>query len=85
MAKKSRDPIESVDLKISIRADKATAERIKRLVPSAKVVGGNCELRVTGERPSEVAEKAEEIMEKLREAVSSPKDFKTSERSLVKK
>ncbi len=85
MARKRSEPIEFVELKISIKADKATSEGIRRLVPSAKVRRGSCELKVAGESPAEVAQKAEEMMEKLREVVSSPKDFKNAEGSLGKK
>jgi hypothetical protein len=74
-----------VELKVSIRADRATAQRIKDLVPSAKVRRGSCELKVAGESPAEVAKKAEEMMERLREVLSSPKDFKNAEGSLGKK
>ena len=85
MARKRSDPIESVELTVSIRANKAMAGKIKELVPSAKVRSGSCELKLMGERPAEVAQRAEEIMEKLREVLSSPKDFKNAERSLGKK
>jgi len=85
MPTKRGDPIESVELRISIKADKATSERIRVLVPSAKVRRGSCELWVSGKSPAEVARKAEEIMEALREVVSSPKDFKNAQGSLGKK
>jgi hypothetical protein len=85
MPRKTIDPIESVELIVSIKTDAATAERIRALVPSAKVRKGSCELKVVGERPAEVSQRAEEMMEKLREVLSSPKDFKSAERSLVKK
>lgn len=85
MARESGDPVESVELTITIRADKATATKIKGLIPSAKVRRGSCELKVVGEHPAEVARRAEEMMEKLRESVGSPKDFKNAERSLGKK
>jgi hypothetical protein len=85
MTKKRNDPIEQVELKISIRASRATSERIRSLVPSAKLRKGSCELRVAGESPGEVAQKAEEMMETLREVLTSTKDFKTAEGSLGKK
>jgi hypothetical protein len=85
LARKIRNPIESVELRVSIRADRATAERIRELFPSAKVRNGSCELKVVGERPADVAAKAEEMMQKLRGVVASPKDFKNPERSSVQK
>jgi len=81
MPRRVSEPVESVELTVSIKADRATAERIKKLVPSAKVKRGSCELKVVGERPAEVAQRAEEIMEKLREVVGSQKDFKNAEGS----
>jgi hypothetical protein len=65
-----------VQLKISLKADVATLNRIKELVPSAKLKNGSCELTIEGEAPSEVAKAAKELLEKLREAVSPPKGFK---------
>jgi hypothetical protein len=85
LKRKAAEPIESVELTVSIKADRATAERIRGLVPSAKVKSGSCEVRVVGERPADVAQRAEEIMEKLREVLSSPKDFKNAGESLGKK
>ena len=85
LAKKGRAPIESVELTISIKADRATAERIKGLVPSAKVRSGTCEMKLAGEHPADVAQKAEELMEKLREVIGSPKDFKNVGESQGKK
>lgn len=81
MPRRASEPVESVELTVSIKADRATAERIKELVPSAKVKSGSCELKVVGERPADVAQRAEEIMEKLRVVFGSPKDFKNAERS----
>ena len=85
LAKKARDPIESVELTISIKADRATAERIKGLVPSAKVRSGTCEMKLAGDHPADLAQKAEELMEKLREVIGSPKDFKNVGESQGKK
>jgi hypothetical protein len=85
LARKAKDPVESVELTISIKADKATAERIKGLVPSAKVRSGTCEMKLAGEHPADLAQRAEELMEKLREVIGSPKDFKNAEGSQSKK
>ena len=81
MARRIRKPVESVELKVAIRADRATAEKIMALLPSAKVRNGTCEFKVVGERPADVASEAEEMMQKLRAVVSAPKDFKNPERS----
>lgn len=85
MARKAKDPVESVELTISIKADRATAERIKGLVPSAKVKSGTCEMKLAGEHPADLAQRAEELMEKLRGVIGSPKDFKNVGESQGKK
>ncbi len=79
-------PIESVELRISFKTDKATAERIRAAVPSAIPRAGGCEVIVTGDRPGEVAEKARVILAKLkatidegRKSESPEKDFKQLE------
>jgi len=70
MSRRNKNPVESVELKVSIRADRATADRIRRIFPSAKVRDGTCELKVVGDKPADVAARTEEMMEKLRGAVS---------------
>ena len=60
------NPIESVELKISFRADRETAAKIKETIPSASLRGGVCRVKIEGKGPREVAEKAKELMEKLR-------------------
>ncbi|HKT22609.1 MAG TPA: hypothetical protein VJR06_08380 [Nitrososphaerales archaeon] len=62
-------PIESVALKIVFRAGKDAGTRIKKAVPSAKLRGGTCEVRVDGEQPGEVAERAKDILEAIRSAL----------------
>jgi hypothetical protein len=59
-------PVESVALKITFRADRETAAKIREKVPSAKFRQGSCEVRIEGEQPGEVAEKAREVLEKIR-------------------
>ena len=60
-------PIESVELKISFRADRETAEAIKRTIPSAVLRNGVCVLKIEGEQPADVAEKARGVLEKIRD------------------
>ena len=62
-------PIESVALKIRFRTDRETTAKIKELVPSAVVRGGVCEVRIEAEQPSEVAEQARVLLEKIRTVV----------------
>jgi hypothetical protein len=62
-------PIESVALKIVFRADAETIRKIKEKIPAASIRGSSCEVRIEGEQPGEVAEKAKEILEKLRTAI----------------
>jgi hypothetical protein len=65
--KRKRDrPIESVALKISLRADRDRTAKIKELVPSVQVRGGVCHFRIEADEPAEAAEKARVLLEKLR-------------------
>jgi hypothetical protein len=59
-------PIESVALKISLRADGDTTAKIKELIPSVRVRGGVCQVSIEAEEPAEVAEKAKALLERLR-------------------
>lgn len=68
--KRSRDrPIESVALRISLRADEARTAKIRELIPSVQVRSGVCHLSIEAEEPAEVAEKARVLLEKLRAAM----------------
>lgn len=65
--RRSQDrPIRSVSLKISFRAGSDETARIRGAVPSAVPRTGGCEVRIDAEEPSEVAEKAKALLEKLR-------------------
>ncbi len=59
-------PIESVELKISFRADGETSRKIREAIPSAVFRGRICEVRIQAEKPAEVTEKAKQILDKLR-------------------
>ena len=59
-------PIESLALKITFRADGDSAAKIRALLPSAKVRGGVCRVELEAKEPAEMAEKAREVLEKLR-------------------
>lgn len=61
-------PIHSVSLKITFRAGREELARIKEVVPSAVARSGVCEVKIDAEHPSEVAEKARALLEKLRAA-----------------
>jgi hypothetical protein len=65
-------PIESVELKVTFRVDRETARRIKEIVPSAVLRSGVCEVVIEAEAPAEVADRAKEILEKVRAVVGSP-------------
>lgn len=69
-------PIESVDLKITFRVGRETAAKIKGAIPSAVLKNGSCEVRLKGSEPGEVADKAREILEKVRGIVEPSKGFK---------
>jgi len=62
-------PVESVALKITFRASRETTARIREAVPSVQVKGGVCRVTLEAKEPAEMAEKAKEILEKLRAAV----------------
>ena len=59
-------PIESLALKIDFRANRESAAKIRELLPSVQVRGGVCRVELEAEEPAEMAEKAREILEKLR-------------------
>ena len=65
-------PIQLVALMIAFRADKKTAAAIRQSFPSAKVHKGRCEVKIEAERPAEVAEKARELLEKIRSVALNP-------------
>jgi hypothetical protein len=69
-------PIESVELRISFRAGRTTAEAIKRTIPAAVLRNGTCVLKIEGEQPGDVADKAREILEKIRRVAGPSKGFK---------
>jgi len=68
-------PIESVELRISFRADRATAEATKLAVPTAVLSNGVCILKIEGEQPGDVADKAREVLEKIRGVAGTSKGF----------
>lgn len=59
-------PIGSVTLRIVFRTDREARVRIREAIPSATFHGGSCEVRIDGERPGEVAEKARAVLETIR-------------------
>jgi hypothetical protein len=62
-------PIESLALKITFRADRESAARIRELIPTAQIRGGVCRVELEAKEPAEMAEKAMEVLEKLRGVV----------------
>ncbi len=65
--RRSQDkPVESVELRIAFRTDAATSRKIKEAIPSAQVKAGGCELRISAQRPEDVAARAKEVLEKVR-------------------
>jgi len=62
-------PIESLALKIAFRADRESAVRIRELLPMVQVRGGVCRVELEAKEPSEMAEKAKDVLEKLRAAM----------------
>ena len=67
--RRSQDkPVESVALKITFRADKETTAKIKKGFPSARFRQETCEVKIEGELPGEVAEKAKILLDLVRKA-----------------
>ena len=64
-------PIESVQLKVSIRTGRGTAVRIKGLVGSTRLLRSGCEITIEGQSPAEVATKARGVLDAVRAAVDS--------------
>ena len=62
-------PVESLALKITFRADRESAARIRALIPSAQFRGGLCRVALEAKEPGEMAEKARDVLEKLRGVV----------------
>ena len=62
-------PIESLALKITFRADREAAARIRDLIPTAQFRGGVCRVELEAKEPGEMAEKAREVLGKLRGVV----------------
>ncbi len=62
-------PIESLALKITFRTDRESAARIREVLPDAHLRGGVCTVELEAKEPSEMAERAREVLEKLRTAV----------------
>ena len=77
LARRSRDrPILSVGLKISFRADMRTARAVKNAVPDTIVRNGVCVLKIEGEQPGEVVDRAREVLEEVRSLSDVSKGFK---------
>ena len=73
--------MESVELKVTFRADPGTARKIQERIPSARVKDGNCQIVMRGDSPSEVASAVRQLLEKVRDILEPAKDFKQPERS----
>jgi len=67
-ARRRDEPIESVKLEVSLRTDRATAERVREAFPTARIRAGRCELTLEGVNPGELAESMRILADRLRHA-----------------
>jgi hypothetical protein len=65
-------PIQAVELRITFRADRATSRKIKEAIPSARIRVGGCEVRIAAQEPGEVADRAKEVLERVRAVQNQP-------------
>ncbi len=65
-------PIQFVELKIAFGADEKTLVAIRQSFPSAKERNGLCEVKIESDRPAGVADKAKELLEKIRSVAQNP-------------
>ena len=59
-------PIESVSLKVTFRAGKEEANRIRKAVPSGSLRRGVGEIRIETEEPAEMADRTRAILKELK-------------------
>jgi len=77
LPRRRRDrPIASVELRISFRPDKKSMEAMKSLIPGSALKSGAYVVKVRGEQPAEVADRAREVLEKVRSLTAASKGFK---------
>lgn len=69
-------PIESVELKLTFRADRELLDRILKKFPSAVLRQGACEVVIRGEAPADVADRVKEMLDAFRGAANQSKGFK---------
>ena len=69
-----------MELRLAFNADKATAEAVREVVPAAVLRGGICRLKIQGSDPREVADRAREVFDRIRESSGSSKGFNRPER-----
>ncbi len=59
-------PVESVTLKITFEGNRKDLSKIKKAVPSAAMRKGGCDVTLQAQGPAGPAEKAREILERLK-------------------
>ena len=69
-------PIASVELRISFRADKKSMEAMKSSIPGSALKSGAYVVKIRGEHPAEVTDRAREVLEKVRSLSAASKGFK---------
>ena len=69
-------PIERVELRVTFRAGEAEASSIKAEYPSARKTGGTVSVKIVGDDPLEVAEKARDLAERVKNMSVRPQGFK---------
>ena len=82
--RKQGGPIESVQLKVELQADRKTLLRIKKAVPEAAWKSGELEVRLESSEPARMVEETKALADRVRAALegnpSPERNAKTSKR-----
>jgi hypothetical protein len=69
-------PIVSVELRATFKADRDTIAKLRKAYPGAKASRGSIEIVLRGDTPGETSASARKLLEEIRKAGLSSKEFK---------